>query len=274
MEKRISWFKCIGAILCTGLISTASNLLSGLVPQGGIPDAEYGLLTYLVLGTFQAIGLILLLCMFKRNDVLIDRPSGSFRKGAVLGIVIISYAAYMLVSNIVSCIREQSTHPLSPFFMAVYVAGMFLGAGIGEEFIFRGIFMNFIRSAAGNGTRKGLLIGMTVSSVCFGLVHLANLQENPDVVGTIGQVIYAVGIGFYLAAIYARTKNIWFNVVLHFFVDIAALFKTLFVSSEVSVSEVIGGDPTQVIVRSILLGAVFGAMGLFMVRKSKMPELT
>lgn len=273
MEKRISWLKCIGAILCAGLISTTSNLLSWLVPQGGMADTEYGFLTYLVLATFQAAGLILLLCLFKRKDVLTDRPAGSFRKGVVLGAVLIVYAAYMLVSNLVSCIRSQGTHLMSPLFMAVYVAGIFLGAGIGEEFIFRGIFMNFIRSAAGNGTRKGLLTGMTVSSIFFGLVHLANLQDNPDVAGTIGQVIYAVGIGFYLAAIYARTKNIWFNVVLHFFVDIAALFNTLFSGSEVSVSEVIGGDPHEVILRSILLGAVFWAMGLFMVRKSKMPEL-
>ena len=134
--------------------------------------------------------------------------------------------------------------------------------------------MNFIRSAAGNNTCKALIAGMTVSSVCFGLVHLSNLQGTDDVIGTIGQVIYAIGIGFYLAAIYARTKNIWFNVILHFFVDIAALLKTLFVSSEVSISEVIGGDPVQVIIRSVLIGVIFGGMGLFLIRKSKMPELT
>ena len=273
MDKKISWIKCIAAIICAGVISTTSNLLSWLVPQGGMSDAEYGFLTYFVLGTFQAIGLLLLLCMFKRRDVFTNRPAGSFSKGIVLGIVLIVYAAYMLVSNLISCIREKGTPGMSPVFMTVYIVGIFMGAGIGEEFIFRGIFMNFIRSAVGKDTRKGLLAGMTVSSVCFGLVHLANLQDNPDVAGTIGQVIYAVGIGFYLAAIYARTKNIWFNVLLHFFVDISALFNALFTSSEVSVSEVIGGDPSQVIIRSILLGAVFWAMGLFMVRKSKMPEL-
>ncbi|MCR5527944.1 MAG: CPBP family intramembrane metalloprotease [Saccharofermentans sp.] len=273
MDKKISWIKCIAAIICAGVISTASNFLSWLVPQGGMDDNMYGFLTYLVTGSVQAIGLILLLCLFKRKDVFANKPTGSFSKGIVLGIVLIVYAAYMLVSNLISCIRENGTPGMSPVFMTIYIVGIFMGAGIGEEFIFRGIFMNFIRSAAGNRTRKGLLIGMTVSSVCFGLVHLANLQDSADVVGTIGQVIYAVGIGFYLAAIYARTKNIWFNVVLHFFVDISALFNTLFTSSEVSVSEVIGGDPSQVIIRSILLGAVFWAMGLFMVRKRKMPEL-
>ena len=115
---------------------------------------------------------------------------------------------------------------------------------------------------------------MAVSSVVFGLGHLGNLEGNPDVVGTIGQVIYATGVGFYLAAIYARTKNIWFNVVLHFFVDISALLKTLFINNEVSISEVIGGDPFQVILRSVLIGVVFGSMGLFLIRKSKMPELS
>ena len=274
MDKRKRWIICIGAILCALGVSICSNLLSSLLPQGGMTDVEYGFLTYLELGAFQAIGLMLLLCLFKRKDVIVNRPVGSFKKGMVLAVVLIVYALYMLISNVVYCLKELGTPLMSPLFMVIYVAGIFLGAGIGEEFIFRGIIVNFVRSAIGNDTRKGLLTGMAVSSVLFGLMHLANLQDNPDVIGTIGQVIYAVGIGFYLAAIYARTKNIWFNVALHFFVDISALFKSVYLNGEVSISDVIGGEPWQVILRSILIGAVFGAMGLFMVRKSKMPELT
>lgn len=255
-------------------VSTIANLAATRIPQGGMGDTEYNILLYCITSFLQAIGLMLLFLLFRRRDVLMSRPKGSFVKGTILAVVLIGYGAYMLVTNLISCIGDNGKPAMTPLFMFVYIIGIFMGAGIGEEFIFRGIFMNFIRNAVGNDTRKGLITGMAVSSVCFGLVHLANLDGNPDVVGTVGQVIYAIGIGFYLAAIYARTKNIWFNVVLHFFVDISALLKTLFINNEVSISEVIGGDPFQVILRSVLIGVVFGSMGLFLIRKSKMPELT
>ena len=274
MGRKISWFKCIGAILCAMAVSTIANFIANQIPQGGMGETEYNILLYCVTSFLQAIGLMSLFLLFKRRDVITSRPKGSFGKGMLLSIALIGYGAYMLITNLISCISEHGKPSMSPTFMFIYIIGIFMGAGIGEEFIFRGIFMNFIRSAAGHDTRKGLIIGMTVSSVCFGLVHLANLDGNSDVVGTVGQVIYAIGIGFYLAAIYARTKNIWFNVVLHFFVDISALLKTLFINSEVSISEVIGGDPFQVILRSVLIGVVFGSMGLFLIRKNKMPELS
>ena len=267
------WIKCIGAILCVGVVSTVSHFLANLIPQGNIGDTEYGVLVYFFASFLMAIGLITIICLFGRKDILTSAPKGSFKKGCVLGSVLIGYGIYFLISNLVSCIRDQGTPAMPPIFIIIYIVGLFLGAGIGEEFIFRGIFMNFIRRAAGEDTRKGLIIGMAVSSFFFGLVHLANLQGNPDVIGTLGQVVYAMGVGFYLAAIYARTKNIWFNVLLHLFIDVAALLKTMFVNNEVSISEVIGGSPLMVIMRSLLIFAVFLGMGLFYIRKSKMPEL-
>lgn len=274
MERTKKWIKCILAIVCALLIGRAAGWLYDSIPQGGMGDTEHGILQYFVWALVQAIGLAILFVVLGRKDILKDRPKGSFKTGAVAGIVLIAYASHMLVSNLINCIRDQGAPAMSPLFMLMYTAALFLGAGMYEEFIFRGIFLNFIRDAVGNDTRKGLIIGMAVSSVVFGLGHLGNLEGNPDVVGTIGQVIYATGIGFYLAAIYVRTKNIWFNVVLHFFVDISALLKTLFINNEVSISEVIGGDPFQVILRSVLIGVVFGSMGLFLIRKSKMPELS
>ena len=252
---------------------TVANIIACQIPQGGMGETEYTLLLYCVTSFLQAIGLISVLLLFKRKDVLTSIPKGSFAKGILLSIALEGYAVYMLITNIFNCVGEHGKPSMSLTFIVVFLAALFLGAGIGEEFVFRGIIMNFVRSAAGNDSRKGLLTGMTLSSVIFGLGHLSNLQGSSDVTGTIGQVIYAMGIGFYLAAIYARTKNIWFNVVLHFFVDLSALLNTIFTNSEVTISEVIGGDPLMVILRSVLIGAVFGAMGLFIVRKSKMPEL-
>lgn len=273
MERTKKWIKCIGAIICAVLIGIVANHAHDMIPQGSLGDTEYEILQYLAWGIVQATGLIVTFLIFGRKDILKNRPKGSFKTGAVAGIVLICYSTYMLISNLIGCIRDQGVPAMSPLFILTYCISLFIGAGMYEEFVFRGLFMNFVRDAAGGNTRKGLIIGMLVSSLVFGLGHLGNLKDNPDVVGTIGQVIYAVGVGIYLAALYARTKNIWFNVVLHFFVDISALLKTLFINNEVSISEVIGGDPLQVILRSILIGVVFGAMGFFLIRKSKMPEL-
>jgi hypothetical protein len=163
---------------------------------------------------------------------------------------------------------------MSPLVTVIFISGLFMGAGIGEELMYRGLIMSMIRGAAGYKSRKGLLIGMTVSSVAFGLTHLTNLFVTDDVIGTFGQVIYAIGVGFYLAAVYARTGNLWYNIVLHFSVDMASFIKSIFTSSDVTVSEILGGNQLGVIIISVIIGIVFFGMGLFIIRKSKMPELT
>ncbi len=273
MDKRNNWIQCIIAIIATAFFSVLSGFMTDLIPQGTLCDTDYGTLTYLLMGVINLIAILIILACCKRTDILKNIPSGSFIKGVTVAIVLFGYSVITFIINIISCIRMHSDAVMSPLFVALYIIALFIGAGIGEELIFRGVFMSFIRGAVGYRSRKGLIIGMSVSSIAFGLMHLSNLLVTDDVLGTIGQVIYAIGIGFYLAAVYARTGNLWFNIVLHFLVDIASFVKEIFTSSEVSVTEILGGGQISVIILSVFIGVVFFAMGMFIIRKKKMPDL-
>lgn len=273
MDKRNSLLKCIVGIVAAELLSVISFSLAELIPQGNLSDMNYNTVTYFAMTVINFIGMTLILAFCKRLDVLKDTPKGSFIKGIKISIVLLSYSIITFAINIISCIQAHSNAVMQPKFIAIYILALFIGAGIGEELLFRGICMSLIRGTAGYKSRKGLIVAMTVSSSLFGLLHLANLLETDDVIGTVGQVIYAIGIGFYLAAIYARTGNLWFNIVLHFMVDIASLVKEIFTSSEVTVSEILGNGQLSVILISVAIGIIFFLMGLFIIRKSKMPEL-
>ncbi|MBP5555022.1 MAG: CPBP family intramembrane metalloprotease [Lachnospiraceae bacterium] len=274
MDKRNNRLTCITAIIAAVLLSVAFTALSTLIPHGNMSEEEYGILGYFTVAGLNFIGMTIILAVSKRLDILKNTPKGSFINGIKISIILVIYCIVTFSINLISCIRSHSGTAMSPLFTAIFISALFMGAGIGEELMYRGMIMSMIRGAAGYKSRNGLILGMTVSSVLFGLTHLTNLFSTDDVIGTFGQVIYAIGVGFYLAAVYARTGNIWYNIVLHFFVDIASFIKTIFTSSEVTVSEILGGDPKGVIIISVVAGIVFLFMGMFIIRKSKMPELS
>lgn len=61
---------------------------------------------------------------------------------------------------------------------------------------------------------------MITSSVIFGLRHFLNLVTTPNVIiSTVGQVLFTFMAGFYLCAVYLRTRNIWVCVIIHFMED-------------------------------------------------------
>ncbi|MBO4910086.1 MAG: CPBP family intramembrane metalloprotease [Lachnospiraceae bacterium] len=274
MDKRNNWLTCITAIIAAVLLSAVTNALASLIPQGNMSEAEYGTIVYLLAGTANFVGMTIILAISKRLDILKSIPKGSFIKGIGISIILVIYCIVTFTINTVSCIMSHSGAAMSPLITVIFISGLFMGAGIGEELMYRGVIMSMIRGAASYKSRKVLIIGMAVSSVAFGLTHLTNLFVTDDVIGTFGQVIYAIGVGFYLAAVYARTGNLWYNIVLHFFVDMASFIKTIFTSSEVTVSEILGGNQLSVIVISVCIGIVFFCMGMFIIRKSKMPELS
>lgn len=148
---------------------------------------------------------------------------------------------------------------------------LLMGAGIGEELLSRGVIMSSIR-ATGNDSRKATIAGVVISAVIFGLMHLGNIVETGDVVGTLGQVVYAAGIGIYLGAIFVRSGNIWANALLHFLFDLSVMTYTSFFSqTEMTVADFLGD---HMILKSIIIGIVSAAAGFFLLRKDacKLPE--
>lgn len=85
-----------------------------------------------------------------------------------------------------------------------------LGAGFGEEVVFRGFLFDRVRRFGGP-----LWVAVVVSATLFGLAHLSDQ-------GTDGAVQAAI-VGLVIGTIYARTKNLWPCVAAHIAFDLVAL---------------------------------------------------
>lgn len=218
-------------------------------------------------GVVQAAALAAVMMLFGRKDILVPSSSDSFAGGLRTGSVFFLISAGALVINTVTGIRDIGTPGVGMYDTVMWALSYLLSAGICEEFLCRGIMMNFIRSTFVKNDRRSLVMSMTLSSAIFGMIHLLNLTKG-DVIGTLGQVIYASGIGFYLAAVYARTNNLTFNAFLHFLFDVGmTLYDEIFVGAEESVTGSGKEHGFAFLSAGIFIAGV--SLGLFLIRKKK-----
>ena len=92
-----------------------------------------------------------------------------------------------------------------------------LAPGFGEEMAFRGLGVaNFMRRAKDG---KSIRVIFWLSSIVFGLVHIANITAGGDVLSCIIQSVYAIGVGMVFCAVYLRTGNLWPMMIAHASVD-------------------------------------------------------
>ena len=100
---------------------------------------------------------------------------------------------------------------------AAEVTGLLLLAlmvGFVEESVFRGLMLTALRE-------RGVWRAIIVTSVLFGLTHLANVLSGATVLETISQVAYTIAFGVAFAALVLRTGIIWPLVLAHAAIDAA-----------------------------------------------------
>ena len=101
------------------------------------------------------------------------------------------------------------------FVGAVAVTGLLLLAlmvGFVEESVFRGLMLTTLRA-------RGAWRAVIVTSVLFGLTHLANVLAGATVVETISQLAYTIAFGIAFAALVLRKGIVWPLVLAHAAID-------------------------------------------------------
>lgn len=142
-----------------------------------------------------------------------------------------------------------------------------LAIAVSEEFLFRGaIFTQMLDSWK---SKKGFIwAAIIVSSVIFGLRHLLNLVTAPKVViSTIGQVLFTFMAGFYLCAVYLRTRNIWVCIIIHFFEDFFTGFWAI-VSTTAATAQTVDGTVANMFML-VAVHSVYILFGVLMLKSKK-----
>ena len=143
-----------------------------------------------------------------------------------------------------------------------------LGAGLGEEFIFRGVLISTLMRQwkDQNKFRSAAL----VSGIVFGLIHATNVFAGADPLRTLLQVIGAVGIGIMFTAVYLRSGSILPCMFYHTLHDIIAIAGESEVTETgiITASKINMGDGAN-----LVMSLVLAAIALWLLRPEKNEEM-
>lgn len=144
---------------------------------------------------------------------------------------------------------------LSAALLCVFV-GMF------EEAVFRGLLFNGLLGKMGD-TRKGLMWAAVISSVLFGFIHVYEQVADPASMTmlmwgeALGKTVQTGMMGFLMAAIYLKTRNIWTVAIIHGLNDFVLMVANALFGQTISASYVGGGGVAGMPYATLVMYAVF-----------------
>ena len=219
---------------------------------------------------FQLIMELVVFAIFLGLAVLMGMQFIFRRSRKPLGERILPCAAILvlytlaLLGGITLCLED----PLQPPLKILSFVLCMLSVGLTEELIFRGLITRILYAKYGRNP-VGVWLSVLLSSLLFGLIHLSNAIGGVELGSVLIQVVGASALGICLSAIYLRTGSFWTVVLLHAYMDFCGLVSSgVFVSD--SLADLLGGYSSG----SLIAAAVYAALGIFLLRRSKMKTIT
>ncbi|MBQ9252903.1 MAG: CPBP family intramembrane metalloprotease [Clostridia bacterium] len=111
--------------------------------------------------------------------------------------------AWFFLPLVLVCLYKVCFSPVlrfSPAEAALYVVSM-LCVGFLEELVFRGFLFRAIE-------KRNLTQAIVISSITFGIGHIVNLLNGQDIPETVGQILFAVIVGFALVILFYKGKSL------------------------------------------------------------------
>lgn len=142
--------------------------------------------------------------------------------------------------------QNKELLPDWPFQLALVVL-LCLVIGAFEEGLFRGIVLSSLLARLGN-TRRGLVGAVVVSSLIFGVVHVApsllsgQVSDGLGVAQAVLKTVQSGILGAFLAAIFLTTRNLWGVVLVHSVNDLFAMLSEALYAGSVS-HQYVSTDP-------------------------------
>ncbi|WP_158024551.1 CPBP family intramembrane glutamic endopeptidase [Ileibacterium valens] len=108
-------------------------------------------------------------------------------------------------------------HFTKPVSALVFSSISMILVGFIEEVIMRGYLFLALR-------KDSLVQAIVISSVAFGVGHIANLFTGQEPLETVLQIVYAFGVGLVFALVLVRTGNLWPCIITHSLVDFLSVY--------------------------------------------------
>ena len=188
--------------------------------------------------------------------------AGGFKKTLICGMLMLVLQLISLINSIVEKASSNET-AWQPWYIVILGVVTVISIGIREECIFRATIQGVLAKKYAS-SRKGILLTALLSAIIFGLIHALNVFKGVEPLSALVQAVTNIGIGMFWAAIYLRCGNMWALALIHAITDASGLFNALFCKN-VSTAEAI----SSLSMGSLISGAVFFLIGLYMLRPSK-----
>ena len=148
--------------------------------------------------------------------------------------------------------------------------------GISEEMLTRSVVMGNMVRRYGADT-KGIFLSAWLSSIIFGAIHFVNFLGGISLTYVLMQMAFSVGVGFTFAAMYLRTRNIIGCIIAHTIFDwLSFVISSAQAGRFLSAGETLGSVSavnTASVVMMLIYTAIFIAVGMIMLRKSKRADI-
>lgn len=223
----------ISFVIC--IINMALNIiLLNIMPEGNMTNPEsLDISTMIMVFGISMISMVLMIAMFilptismmrklKRDAKAFKTNFKAYMKYLIPRLILVfiifnvAFNLVNMITNTEGSANQQMIEGL-PIFITVPLALLY-GAFI-EEFLFRGILRRWIK--------KDTWLFVIISGVLFGLTHTIGVETTFG--ATVMQTIPYAIMGGCLAYIYAKSDNMWNNIIIHFVNNLIAVLTLIFI---------------------------------------------
>lgn len=109
-----------------------------------------------------------------------------------------------------------------PSVLKILIEGFvyYIGVAFIEELYIRGLLLNIIEKVL-RKNKYATIYAIVISSLIFGIGHIFGTLGS-SLLTIICKVLWTIGLGLYLGAIYKKTNNLWVSIALHAVIDFCA----------------------------------------------------
>ena len=233
--------------------------------RGFISAIFYGRYGLDLVGEIAAVILIVIIIFIFGQQYVFTEKKEKFWKSILVGLPFVIFATIMAVFNIIELKKFDINNFISLLFLTLFV-------GVYEELLCRGWLQNaFVRTH--NTSRGKVMLSIALSSLVFGCMHIVNALAGQSLFETLMQVLQATAMGFYLGAVYYRTRNIYGVMFMHFYWDFAIMIGEMNQLRDCTNGIVTSDILTFSVLTSLLFSIVYTLIVLFVLRKEKVAPL-
>ena len=243
----------------TSLGGSIDGLLAGFIPGYGAEVTMMGKTQMSASGIGVAIGAMVAVGLFTLWFRKEFRGMLGFKGMRTAVLMLLPVLILHWIGSVASWVQFGTASVFIAFLRA-------FAPGFGEEITFRGLGVaNYMRTIK---SEKQITVIFWLSSVFFGLVHLTNAFVGADLMVSVIQALYAIGIGLLLGAVFLRTGLLWPIILGHMSLDFMEFIRADMGSSGGIMVNFGVGD--WITIAAGVLGAV---VGIYLMRKKNYPEI-